>query len=102
VKRRGADGNPWLAKMVKYVIFLGKMYILRVQTNRARNVKIAENDQTETIVCTYNQNTYTLLYKWQGRDESKEQSVNITYLTIFASQGLPSAPLLLSSSPLAD
>ena len=55
--------------------------------------KIAKNDQTETIVCTYNQNTYTLLYKLQRRDESKEQSVNITYVTIFASQGLPSAPL---------
>jgi hypothetical protein len=25
--------------------------------------KIAKNDQTETILCTYNQNTYTLLYK---------------------------------------
>jgi hypothetical protein len=35
----------------------------------------------------------SLLYKLQRRDESKEQSVNITYLTIFASQGLPSAPL---------
>jgi hypothetical protein len=72
------------------------MYILRLQTNRARNEKIAENDQTETIVCTYNQNTYTLLYKLQRRDESKEQSVNITYLIIFASQGLPSAPLLFT------
>ena len=25
--------------------------------------KNAKNDQTETIVCTYNQKTYTLLYK---------------------------------------
>jgi len=31
--------------------------------------------------CTYNQNTNTLLYKLQRRDESKEQSVNITYFT---------------------
>jgi hypothetical protein len=62
------------------------------EKNRARNEKIAENDQPETIVYTYNQNTCTLLYKLQRRDESKEQSVNITYLTIFASQGLPSAP----------
>ena len=43
--------------------------------------KIAKNDQTETILCTYNQNTYTLLYKLQWRDESKEQNVDITYLT---------------------
>jgi hypothetical protein len=57
-------------------------------------VRTFDNDQTETMVCTYNQNTYTLLYKLQRRDESKEQSVNITYLTIFASQWLPSAPLL--------
>jgi hypothetical protein len=78
------------------------MYILRVQTNRARNEKIAENDQTETIVCTYNQNTYTLLYKLQRRDESKEQSVNITYLTIFASQRLPSAPLLFTLGRLSQ
>jgi hypothetical protein len=55
------------------------IYILRVQPKRARNEKIAENDQTETIVCTYNQNTYTLLYKLQRRDASTEQSVNITY-----------------------
>ena len=78
------------------------MYILRVQTNRARNEKIAENDQTETIVCRYNQNTYTLLYKLQRRYESKEQSVNITYLTIFASQGLPSAPLLFTLGILSQ
>ena len=85
-------------KTVTYALklILGKIYILRVQTNRARNEKIAENDQTETIVCTYNQNTYTLLYQLQRRDESKEQSVNITYLTIFASQGLPSAHLLFT------
>jgi hypothetical protein len=75
------------------LVILGKIYILRVQTNRAENEKIAKNDQTETIVWTYNQNTYTLLYKLQRRDESTEQSVNITYLTIFASQGLPPAPL---------
>ena len=43
--------------------------------------KIAKNDQTETILCTYNQNTYTLLYKLQWRDESKERNVDITYLT---------------------
>ena len=43
--------------------------------------KIAKNDQAETILCTYNQNTYTLLYTLQWRDESKEQSVDITYLT---------------------
>ena len=41
----------------------------------------ATNDQDQTILCTYNQNTYTLLYKLQWRDESKEQSVDITYLT---------------------
>ena len=26
--------------------------------------KIAKIDQAETILCTYNQNTYTLLYKY--------------------------------------
>ena len=84
------------------MVILGKIYILRAQTNRARNEKIAENDQTETIVCTYNQNTYTLLFKLQRRDESKEQSVNITYLTIFARQGLPSAPLLFTLGRLSQ
>ena len=84
------------------MVILGKIYILRVQPNRARNEKIAENDQTETIVCTYNQNTYTLLYKLQRRDESKEQSVNITYLTIFANQGLPSDPLLFTLGRLSQ
>ena len=84
------------------MVILGKIYILRVQTNRARNEKIAENDQTETIVCRYNQNTYTLLYKLQRRDESKEQNVNIKYLTIFASQGLPSAPLLFTIGRLSQ
>jgi hypothetical protein len=63
-------------------------YVHFTLTNTISNIRIssfsiAENDQTETIVCTYNQNTYTLLYKLQRRDESKEQSVNITYLTIF-------------------
>ena len=64
--------------------------------------KIANNYHTETIVCTHNQNTYTLLYKLQRRDESKEQSVNITYLSIFASQGLPSAPLLFTLGGLSQ
>ena len=43
--------------------------------------KFATNDQAQTILCTYNQNTYTLLYQLQWRDESKEQNFNITYLT---------------------
>ena len=84
------------------MVILGKNYILRVQTNIARNEKIVEHYQTETIVCTYNQNTYTLFYTLHRRDESKEQSVNITYLTIFASQGLPSAPLLFTIGRLSQ
>ena len=64
--------------------------------------KKKKNDQTETILCTYNQNTYTLLYKLQRRDESTEQNVNITYLTIFASQWLPSAPLLFTLGRLSQ
>ena len=64
--------------------------------------KIAKNYHTETIVCTHNQNTYTLLYKLQRRDESKEQSVNITYLSIFVSQRLPPAPLLFTLGGLSQ
>ena len=56
--------------------------------------KIAKNDQTETILCTYNQNTYTLLYKLQWRDESKEQSVDITYLTSSDCQSSHANPFL--------
>ena len=47
-------------------------------TKQKKNAKIY---QTETILYTYNQNTYTLLNKLQRRYESKEQSVNITCLT---------------------
>ena len=61
--------------------------------------KIATNDQAQTILCTYNQNTYTLLYKLQWRDESKEQSVDITFLTSSDCQSSHANPFLGGYAP---